>query len=365
MTRYAPTTDQILNLDGVRRRLDSFRFELCDGNWRPIGDLHPDIAGSTPSIDNDTSNNTSRRLRGLKLLPDEAVDVNVIKDRLRVYMRLQNGVEYRLGSFLWADSNEPVRSWGNEQHSDLVDQTFILDQKTTRAYGWNRGGVIALIMFFIIFRAGFELADVAVLGEEASRALAEPKSWEPGATWLQMLNDLGKLVGFAPPWFDRDGKLHFDNAPDPAIARPKIPAYGPGTRVIADSIISSNDLLSAPNQFAVFSSGTSRLLVGRHDIPASAPHSFANRGFRMALTESVQGLESQAQANKATRDLARSKSLAYEWLAFTSTADPRHDTYEVIDAYDKRWLETSWSLELRPGGPMKHTLRRTGYDEEI
>lgn len=365
MTRYAPTTDQILDLDGVRRRIDSFRFELCDQGYRPIGELHPDTTDSAPSIDNDTSNNTSRRLRGLKLLPDEAADVNVIKDRLRVYMRLQNGVEYRLGTFLWADANEPVRSWGKEQHSELVDHSFILDQKTTRAYGWNRGGVIALIMFFIIFRAGFELEDVAVIGEEASRSLTEPMSWQPGSSWLQMLNDLGKLVGFASPWFDRDGRLHFDNTPDPSLARPTVPAYGPGTRVIADSIVSSNDLLSAPNQFAVFDSGTNRLKVGRHEIPASAAHSFANRGYRMAVVESVQGLETQAQANKAAKDLARSKSVAYEWLSFNSTADPRHDTYDIVDAFDKRWLETSWSLELRSGGAMKHTLRRTHYEEDI
>jgi hypothetical protein len=216
-------------------------------------------------------------------------------------------------------------------------------------------------MFFLIFRAGFELADVAVLGDEAGRGLAEPMSWQPGTTWLQMLTDLCDVVGFASPWFDRDGRMHVDQAPDPAIAPPTVDGYGEGTRVVADSIVRSNDLLKAPNDFAVFESGTSALRVGRFQLPASAPHSFANRGFRVGLTESTQGIETQDQADKAAFNLARSRSVAYEWLAFSSTADPRHDTWDVVEAFGQTWLETSWSQELRSGGLMQHTMRQTTY----
>lgn len=360
---WEPTTDQILDLDGVRRRTDGFRFELCDRDYNPSGELHPDRAQSVPSVENDTTNSTSRRLRGLKLLPDEAADVNVVRDRLRVYQVLQNGVEFRLGSFLWADASHPVRSWGNEQHSELVDPSYILGQPSSRPYGWSRGaGPLGVIMIFLASRAGFGIADIAVIGPEASRSLAEPMSWEPGATWTQMLTDLGNLCGFAPPWFDRDGRMHLDQPPDPDLDQPTVTYDGAGARIVADSIVRSSDLLMAPNDFAVFDSGTDRLRVGRYQLPASAPHSFANRGFRVGLVESVQGLESQAQADKAARNLARTRSVSFEWLAFASTADPRHDTYDVVEALGARWLETSWSLELRSGGSMAHTLRRTSYD---
>ena len=75
----------------------------------------------------------------------------------------------------------------------------------------------------------------------------------------------------------------------------------------------------------------------------------------------MQGLATQAQANKGAVNLARTRSVAFEWLTFTSTADPRHDTWDVVEAFGKRWLETSWSLELRSGGPMAHTMRRVSY----
>jgi hypothetical protein len=360
-TAWAPTSDEILDLAGVRRRADRFRFELCDRDLNPIGDLHPDRTGSIPGIDNDTASATSRRLRGLRLLPDEAGDVDVIRDRLRVYMVLQDGAEYRLGTFLWADASRPQRSWGAQQDSELVDLCYVLDQQATQAFGWGRGAEIGLVMLFLIGRAGFQLSDVAVMGDETRRSLAEPLSWQPGTTWLSMLTDLGNLCGFAAPWFDRDGRLHLDQPPDPAVAEPTIPPYGPGGRVIADSVVYSDDVLMAPNDFAVFDSGTDRLRTGRYQLPATAPHSFANRGFRIGLVESVQGLATQAQADKAARNLARSGGHAYEWLSFSSTADPRHDTWEVIDAFGQRWLETAWTLELRSGGPMTHTMRRTSY----
>lgn len=358
---WQPTTEQILNLDGVKRRSDRFRFELCDQDLKPIGEVHPDRAESVPTISNDTDSNSSRRMSGFKLLPDEIRDVNTITDRLRAYMILQNDVEFRLGTFLWADANRPQRSWGEEQHSELVDYSYILDQENTQAYGWGRGGTIVLIMYFLIFRAGFELADVAAIGPEASRGLVEPMSWQPGSRWMQQLEDLGNIVGFAPPWVDRDGRFHLDQVPDPAYDEPTVPAYGSGTRVMADSILYSDDILSAPNDFAAFDSGTDRLRSGRFQVPTSAPHSFAKRGFRIGKTESVQGLETQAQANKATRNLAR-ESDAFEVVVFTSTADPRHETYDIVDAFGKRWLETGWSLELRSGGPMQHTMKRTTYD---
>jgi hypothetical protein len=358
---WVPTTDDILNLNGVLRRADRFKFVLCDRNLDPIGELHPS-SESTPSIDNDTSSQSSRRLRGLRLLPSEQAAVNVLTDRLRVYMVLQNGEEFLLGTFLWGDESRPLRSWGEEQHSELVDLSYILNQPTTRVFGWGRGALINLIIYFLIFRAGFKFDDIKVIGSESQRNLQEPLSWQPGARWFDMLTDLGNLVGFAPPWFDRYGLLHFDNAPDPQIAEPTVPDYEAGGRVVRDSIVHTSDLIKAPNEFAVFDSGTSSLKTGRYVIPSSAPHSYANRGYHVGLVESVQGMATQAQANNAAKNLARSKSLAYEWLNFQSTADPRHETYDIVDAFGQRWLETAWSLELKSGGTMSHTLRRVEYE---
>jgi hypothetical protein len=363
---WSPSTDQILNLDGVRRRIDRFRFELCDKELNPIGELHPDRSSSVPSIAMDASQQSpSRRLSSLTLTPDEAADVDPISDRLRVYMTLQNGAEYRLGTFMFTDDNRPQRAWGSQANFELVDFSFILEQQSTKAYSWGKGGTITLIMFFLLFQAGFKLEQIKVIGEEANRGLADAVAWQPGSTWMQMLTDLGALVGFGPPWFDRDGNIFIDHVPDPSLVQPTVPAYGPGTRVIADSIVMTNDLLAAPNDFAVYDSGTDRLRVGRYELPASAPHSYQRRGFRVGMAESAQGGETQAQLNAAAAKLAR-RTDVFKTVTFNSTIDPRHDVYDVYDfeAEDgiDRVLEVAWNMELRSGGQMQHTARTVHYD---
>jgi hypothetical protein len=359
---WEPTTDQILNLDGVKIREDRFRFELCDRDWRPIGDLHPD-RGSTPTISVNTEQVVSRQLSGLRLMPDEAADINGLTDRLRVYMVLQNGASFLLGSFMWASASRPHRSWGIEHHGELGDLGIILDQESTRAYGWNRGTNAVLMMFFLLFRANIKQEWIETLGQDGRRSIAEPMSWEPGATWATMLTDIGNLFGFASPVWTREGKVRFDVAPSSTRSPATVPAYEADTRILADSIAEHDDLLGAPNDFAAFDSGNDRLRVGRYQLPSTAPHSFARRGFRLGMTESVQGLESQAQANRAVRNMVRRSSRTYEWLAFDSTLDPRHDVFDVVPALGRTWIETAHAMELRSGGRHSHTLRRTAFVE--
>jgi hypothetical protein len=359
---WAPTDAQILNLNPVRRRFDAFRFVLCDRDMNPIGELHPDRTGTVPTISSDVSDSTSRRLSNFKLSADEAQDVNPVSDRLRVYMVLQNGSQYLLGTFLWASEDQPIRSWGLEKHHELLDYSFILNQKSTQVFNWSRGAVINLIMLFLMGRAGLEMRDIGIIGDEANRGLREPRAWA-GETWANMINNMGVGCGFAPVWFNNEGKGQLDIAPTPETSPPNVPEYELNTRVIADSILYSNDVLNAPNEWGIFDSGTSQMIAGRYQLPASAPNSFQKRGFRIGDVDTVQGLTSQALADKAALGRARNSDV-YEYLHFQSTLDPRHavSAYNIVPAFGKVWAESSWSMELRSGGKHEHSLKRIFYD---
>jgi hypothetical protein len=368
MTRvWSPTTEQILDLDGVRRRIDRFRFELLNQSNDIIGEIHPSLGGGvgTPTISMNTTNDIARRLSGIHLVPDERADVNTISDRLRVIMILQNAVEFEMGTFLWADASDPHRSWGVEQQAELLDFGLMLDQQATSAVTFNRGQSILNAMVLVAHRANVEFVHIGKVSDNARRSFADPKGWQPGTTWMTMLKEMAELIGVAPPWFDRTGTLQIISPPDPRVDQITC-SYRidgqPGTRIVADSILRTSDLLKAPDDFAVFDSGTDRLRIGRYRLPESAPHSFAKRGYRVGLVESVQGLESGTAATRAARDLARNKGIAFEWLSFSATADPRHDGHNVIEALDERWLGISWRLPLTSGGQQEHLLRKPTYE---
>lgn len=363
---WNPTTDQILDLDGVRRRADGFRFELLDSDEEFLGELHPDRS-RPPTISNDVTNSIPRKMRSFHLPNSELQDVNIVSDRVRVVMELQNGAEFPLGTFLWADDSRPVRSWQADEHfSSLSDKMLMFNQDFIGSIGWGPGaggdqGVHIAMLFLITQVIG--LFDIIHLGDESRVRIADSVGWSPGTSWHRALSELGDLVGFAAPWFNRDGRFNFGIPPEPDQATP-VATYTPGSRIIADSIITSDDLLKAPNLFGVYDSGPSSTRIGRYQLPSSAPHSIANRGFAVAMVESRQGLNSTGQANRAARSLASTKGVAFDWVEFQSTADPRHDAWDVIalqlrdDDPLQNWLETSWSLECRSGGLMSHTARR-------
>ena len=132
-----------------------------------------------------------------------------------------------------------------------------------------------------------------------------------------------------------------------------------GYPVIADTIARTDDILAAPNRFVVVGNGSASVnseLVGVYDLPPSAPHSIANRGFVIQQTTDMQ-LASASQATAAARTIGM-RSTPVEQYDLTTPPDPRHDSYQVIRWRDENWLETAWSMECIEGGNMSHTLRR-------
>lgn len=350
-----PPTDQLLDLDGIRQRTDRFRFDLEDQGGAVIGELTPQAA-STPSITNDMMRRVPRTLDGLQLSPSDAAAVDIFRDRVRPVMILQNGAEFSLGRFLWGDDSRPLRSWGLERRSSLLDRSFILDQDIGRPLGVGRGGSLGLAALATVL-------DVITLDEIVSDGIdapaGAPMAWPPSTTRAGILGDIHPQLGVLPVFFDREDRLNFRAVPETATAQPSL-IYEAGGRIVADSIVLANDLLRAPNRYVVYdSSGSGAPVLGRWDIPDSAPHSIANRGFPVVLTQSMQGIGDARRAFWAARSLAQSdRANVFETIEWSSTLDPRHDSYDVVQVLGQVYLEIAWRMTLRSGGLMTHKARR-------
>lgn len=358
---WAPTTDEILDLDGVSVRADRFTFELCDQDWRVIGELQHD-ADRPPTITNDAAQAVPRTISSLYLPAAQVVDINPIRDRVMASMTLQNGERFELGRFLWAQDQRPRRPWGVERASNMVDQCHILNQQMSVAVGQNKGANVIVVAVAL---ASALIPIERITFTSSSQGLDAPIAWPPGKNRLEALNELMRKLGYLPVHFDRNGFLIMRDAPTlDAGTQPDVTPYelwtpSAGGRLLTDDEVETDDLLDANNRWAAYeSSGQNAYVFGRYDLPDSAPNSISNRGFPVTRVESVQGLQSAAQATKAALTMALTDEDTFRWQEFGSTWDPRHDTWTVLQLRGSIYLEPFWAGVCRSGGVMRHRARQ-------
>ncbi|HEV2928868.1 MAG TPA: hypothetical protein VGW74_09255 [Propionibacteriaceae bacterium] len=355
---WAPTTTDLLDLSGVRRRADRFRFELWQQGFL-AGTLTPDAA-RPPTVKVDTSRAAVRTLESFYLPAGQMHDIDTVADRVRVVHVLQNGAEFSLGWFMWGDDSRPRRGWGSERSSTLVDEGHRLDVGIDRTIGFGAGVDVLLVAIYMALlvipseRISYELTDAT---------LTAPVSWPPGTNQVRIMTELMAGIGYLPPFFDRDNILHFRPLPD--VSDPAFePALSYDTpRVLADSVVESDDLLDAPNRYIVYdSSGQGGGIVGHYDIPSSAPFSIAARdGVVVPRIEAQQGIGTPAAAAKAAKALAMRDGVAYRWASWQSPADPRHDVWDPVALLGRPYLEPAWSISCRSGGVMTHTAKQVAW----
>lgn len=343
----------LIDFDGAPMRQETVRFDVLDAAHNVIGEVKPSKT-PVPTITNRTARTIKRTLAGLLFPAGEANDLNVFTDRIRPRWVIEGDSSiYHLGVFLFADRSALTRSYGSDLTTQLVDQTFIIDQPIAESISLGIGTPVATAASDLAAAA----AVPAVTADPSSVTLQRPAVWPGGTSLYKVLADLCTLAAFLPPHFDNDGTLRLVDAPDPETAT-ATRSYPPGSPIVDPSIVISDDVLTAPNRWIVVDTGaTGAPISGSYELPPSAPHSQFNRGFYVTRYITQQGLMSPGAADAAAKAAAVSDESALELASFTTAADPRHDTYDVIAFNGRRWLENSWTLRLASGGTQDHAMR--------
>jgi hypothetical protein len=185
-------------------------------------------------------------------------------------------------------------------------------------------------------------------------------AWQAGTNGTTVLDDLSVTGDYFTPWMGNDRHFHMVRTFDPADVVPTFDLDEQQT-VTRDSITRTNDLLNAPNRVIVVSNAgdadnRTAPIVGTYDVPSTAPHSIANRGFVIADVIDMQ-ISTRPQAESIARNIAIHQR-AVERVELTTPPDPRHDGYDVVRFDGVLWLETGWSMTLVEGGQMRHTMQR-------
>lgn len=341
--------DPLLDLDPwVGQRQATYRFELFNGvTGEVLGDITP-IRSAT--LTHDTTRTIKRQLN-LDLGVADTAAINPITDRVAPFMVFPAaGVEYPLGRYMFTDSSAEVSTGGRISNAVLNDEMFKVDQQITRAI--SDPGASAT------FLLNLTLSELEVEYSLEESPFSISGSWSIGSNRGQILEAIAVGGDFFSPWFDNEGVLRFIRTFDPATQVPDFD-WDAGNKVIRSTILETSDLLTAPNRFIVISNGADDPaveVVATADVPATAPHSVANRGFVIAEVQDLQ-LTNVNQAQAVVTGIAN-RMTVFERTGITTAPDPRHDSYNVIHWLGSNWLELAWTMTLREGQPMSHLLRK-------
>lgn len=349
--------DQLDLAPGIGQRQATFRFALIDAaSGRLLGDLSP---VKSAELQHDTSRTIVRSISGLLLNKAETAEVDVLANRIQVFMRI-SGVEFQLGTYVFTDTHRTRTTAGRRGDYGLQDLGFVISQNLEHTVSFganiNVGDAISDLLAEVNLPAGFEV-------EATGAVLGSPIAWPAGTDRGRVLEDLARLGAYLSPYMGNDSVIRVRQAFDPAGESARF-VFAAGGRVRNNTISESDDLLETPNAFIVVdNANTVSPVVGRYDVPVTAPHSAANRGFVVAEVTDIQGLGTTANADAAARAIGFSRSI-YQHVVLATPPDPRHEAYDVISYDGFNWLETAWSLPLIEGGEMTHTLSRA-YDPNL
>lgn len=349
------TAEDLLDLaPNVGQRASTIRWDVLDQTLSKIGEVQPDT-DPTSRITLNVNRTVKRDLQAVTLGPSEQADLNPFAHRLRPTWVLSTGDEYPCGVFVLGSMDRLRWEWGLDARVTAVDQTIILDDPIVASIALDTGDDVraAIVAQFV---------DAAVpsynVDPEIATTIGAPILWPVGTSRLQVLNDLAAMAGAYSAFFDNDGVGRVIRIPDLTAGDPDH-VYASGGRIIAGTMVESDDLLEAPNRFLVIDTSARDVPVfGVYHVPDEAAHSFVNRGFYVTETIEEQGLTSNAEAEaRALAAYAQSRG-GYQWVQFSSPPDPRHDTFQTVEYLGERYREQGWSLVLEEGTEMTHDLRR-------
>lgn len=351
LTTFPP--DPLLDLPAYKaQRQCTFRFYRSDAVTKEqLGEIHPLRDQGTPTLEHDTTRTIKRQLT-IELGVRDTAAVDPIRERVDLYMVFPNGREYPLGKYMYSNPSLRVSTGGNEGTYVLTDEMFKVDQPVLKGVTGFRTGIPAVI--------GQVLDGIDVQYDIEPSPYVTSQAWTIGTNRGGILEALCVAGSYFNPWFDNNGTLRFIRAFN-AADRICDFDFDSGYKVLRNTIVRTDDLLSAPNVYLVTANSSDDSDVapisGTARLAPTAPNSVENRGFQVVQHEVLQVVNSTQASAIAYGFVQRNSTL--ENLTVSTAPDPRHDGYNVIRFEGSNWLEIGWSMSLTEGGLMNHTLRKT------
>lgn len=330
--------------------------------------------GSTPTIIMNDSGELKTSFTGV--FAPEAVDadgapvnINWLSDEIQPVM-VVNGVQHKLGIFAVAKHKEVTRRRVKKIQVQAYDRCWrVRDTKRAQLLYWPAGTSYLTAINQLLTAAGvetiFSTPNAAVFTEDR-------EDWGLGVSFLKVVNELLAEINYKPLYFDENGFAILEpvSLPTASDIRQLFDANDPDTLMLP-VLERESDVYAAPNVFIVWCANPNKagnmVATARNDNPQS-PISVPRRGREITEVVSVNNIASQTELQNYANWL-RDKSLISGETVKVETG-LRHG-FGVGDAVGLVYgeltaigIEHAYTMELKVGGRMKHTIERVIYNLE-
>ena len=349
-----------LRYEGGSRQM-SFRYELWQGSSY-LGDVD---GVESCSIEQNWLADIKRTAR-FRIRDTGMVNylTNTIKPIVRLYLPPygpMDYVEWPQGMFMLTS---PVRSASASGvvMRDVVayDRLRVLArQRAVQRYALAAGTVVTSAVSTLI-------GTLPKITTPSSATLPTAREWEPGTAYLTIVNDLLDAINYESLSFDEDGRALVQPYRDPQTRAEEYVYADDQHGLIVPDAEQELDLSDVHNQWVMVVSEPDRdpiSSVYTNNDPGSIT-STVRLGYTATDFRTEVEAVDQPTLDAKVRRLAFEASQVYEAIPFNTALMPIHsgnDVYRITYgplAINTKYTEQSWSMDLEPGGIMRHRARR-------
>jgi len=343
----------------------SFRYDLLNRNDIKIGTLD----GVTNAKVTYGEFRVIKRSATFGLNVYMQKEIDFIRDQIQpwfiLHMPTGGTVEWPLGIFLLESPSGKTKGKLRSRNIGAYDKTIIIDQDRfdERHFieaGTNFVGAITRILN----TAGITKVNIA----ETHLTLPSDRELPIGMKKLHAVNELLSSINYTSVRVDEAGFMRADPYVEPA-RRPVTQVYNADKdSIVHPEISESLDIAGRPNVFIRVSVNvekcTEMVATFANNDPQS-PISTINRGRRIVNFEEIHGIANQETLESHVRRIGIESTSAFSHLTFSSALMPTHGSADTllcifpeVFAGSQKWSETSWEMDLKFNGEMKHEARK-------
>lgn len=326
------------------------RWDVLSTSLDVVGEIK---CTGRPTIRCNPSANITRQCSGLEMVTGDISEFNVYRMRLRPTLVLEDGTEESMGVFVPVTQNDTTSTGLEMTGLTLPDQDHVLDEDMENSFGIPANGSLTNAMVRLLSEV-----DVTEYFIQPGGVASDPILWPAGTSRKSILDELATMKGCLPPGFDRDGRYVCQPPPDMESGGYDHMYSLMNSRIVRDTISKTKNL-DVPNTHKVVNTGpTNQSIAASARVDRALPFSVENLGRPRVKVWKMQGVEDSAAAMRIAKMKAASAGAGYAEISFSTHIDPRHDLWNRVMFDTDVYLETGWSMELRVGGRMTHTITR-------